>query len=218
MRKKFKIIITFLLIIFLTGCSGNYNLKINSDLSIDEDLQLTIKGKDSYQKTLDIFEENNIDKKNYDVSISEDTVQISYTDKFSSIEDYILNSKVYNQMFNKIEYNKKGSNIDLYVDENIKLKNNYNLSNGSNLTDFDVIQVNITNPFKVKLHNAEIVNDKVYTWSLTNNQGHKKIQMQFKSSLDKFPIKPVIVGSLIVIVSFILLFNLYKRYKSRQNV
>lgn len=219
MNKKIRIIILSLLLIFLTGCSGNYNLNINNDLSVDEKLELSIdNSKDIYNKTVELFEKNNIDSKKYDVSINGNSVRIKYNDKFDSIGDYILNSKVYTLLFNKIEYNSSNNIIDLYVNENIKLKNNYTQLNGTNLTDLDVIQVNITNPYKVVITNAEIINDKTYTWSITNKDEFKKLQMQFKTSLDKFPIKPVVVGSLIIIVSLILLYNLYKRFMKSKNI
>lgn len=219
MNKKIQVILLSLLLIFLTGCSGNYDLNINNDLSIDEKLELSIdNSKDAYNKTVELFEKNNIDSKKYDVSINGNFVRIKYNDKFDSIGDYILNSKVYTLLFNKIEYNSSNNIIDLYVNENIKLKNNYTQLNGTNLTDLDVIQVNITNPYKVVITNAEIINDKTYTWSITNKDELKKIQMQFKTSLDKFPIKPVVVGSLIIIVSLILLYNLYKRFMKSKNI
>lgn len=219
MNKKIQVILLSLLLIFLTGCSGNYDLNINNDLSIDEKLELSIdNSKDAYNKTVELFEKNNIDSKKYDVSINGNSVRIKYNDKFDSIGDYILNSKVYTLLFNKIEYNSSNNIIDLYVNENIKLKNNYTQLNGTNLTDLDVIQVNITNPYKVVITNAEIINDKTYTWSITNKDELKKIQMQFKTSLDKFPIKPVVVGSLIIIVSLILLYNLYKKFMKSKNI
>lgn len=219
MNKKIQVILLSLLLIFLTGCSGNYDLNINNDLSIDEKLELSIdNSKDAYNKTVELFEKNNIDSKKYDVSINGNSVRIKYNDKFDSIGDYILNSKVYTLLFNKIEYNSSNNIIDLYLNENIKLKNNYTQLNGTNLTDLDVIQVNITNPYKVVITNAEIINDKTYTWSITNKDELKKIQMQFKTSLDKFPIKPVVVGSLIIIVSLILLYNLYKRFMKSKNI
>ena len=218
MNKKLRIVLLSFLLIFITGCSGNYDLKINNDLSIDEKLELSIKNEnDAYQKTVDIFEKNNIDKKKYNVSINENDVKIEYNDKFVSIEDYVLNSKVYGLLFDKIEYNKTNNFIDIYTNDNIKLKNSYTQINGTNLTDFYVIQVNITNPYKVIITNAEIVNDKTYTWSITNKDNNKKIQMQFKPNLDVFPIRPVVVGLLIIIVSTILLYRLYRRYKKSQN-
>ena len=216
MKRKFKIIILFLMIVILTGCSGNYNIKINADLSIDENLELSIDNNDdAYEKTLKLFEENNIKKNKYDVNISDDKVVIKYKDKFDSIEDYILNSKVYPQLFNKVQYNKGRDYIDLYVDENLKIKNQ-NSINSSNLTDLDVIQVNIENPFNINYTNAELINQNTYTWSIKKGDRSKNIYMQFRPNFNKFPYRPVIVGSLIIIISFYLIYKLIRKYKISQ--
>ena len=56
MNKKLKIFIIGILLILVTGCSGNYNLKINDDMSINEELYLTIdNSNNAYTKTLKIF-------------------------------------------------------------------------------------------------------------------------------------------------------------------
>ena len=68
MKNKFKFLFLIICIIFLTGCSGNYNLKINEDLSIDEELLLSIENGDGiYNNTIKIFEENDIDEDKYSV-------------------------------------------------------------------------------------------------------------------------------------------------------
>ena len=217
MKQKFKIIILFLMVVILTGCSGNYNIKINADLSIDEKLELSIdNSENTYENTLKIFEDNKIKRDKYDVNISDNKVLITYKDKFDSIEDYILNSKVYPQLFNKIQYNKGRDYIDLYVDENLKIKNQYNINNSSNLTDLDVIQVNIENPFNIDYTNAELINHHTYTWSIKKDDTSKKIYMQFKPNFNKFPYRPVIVGTLVVLISFYLIYKLIKKYKISQ--
>lgn len=217
MRQKIKIIILFLMLIVLTGCSGNYNIKINADLSIEEKLELNVENSDdTYEKTLKIFEDNKINKDKYDVNISNDEVIIKYKDKYDSIEDYIINSKVYPQIFNKIQYNKGKDYIELYVDENLKIKNNNINSSSSNLTDLDVIQLNIENPFNINYTNAEITNQHMYTWTIKKGDTNKKIYMQFKPNFNKFPYRPVIVGILILIVSFYLIYKLVSKYKKTQ--
>lgn len=217
MNKIIKILLIGFLIIIISGCSGNYNLIINKDKSISEELDITIKNENNaYQKTLNIFEENNIDKDKYKVSVVDNEVKINYKDSFTSIEDYILNSKIYHQLFDNIQYNKKDDNISLYVNENLKLKNNINNLNGTNLNDIDIIQINITNPFKVSNNNAEIINERVYTWSIKNTDIEKEINMEFKDTLDEFPYRAVIVGSLIFVVVIIFGIRLLRRYKKTQ--
>jgi len=218
MKKYVKILSMLLILILLTGCSGNYDLNINSDLSIDEKLELTIDGEENYEKTVKLFEDNKISKSKYKISIDSDEVNIIYKEKYLSFEDYILNSKVYNQIFNEIQYNRTMDYIDLYVDENIKQNNKLTKLNGSNLTDFDVIQVNIKNPYKVDVTNAELINDKTYTWSITKDDLNKVFHMQFKPSLNEFPYRPVIVGVLLLILSTVFIISIYKRYRDTQRI
>lgn len=51
MKKKIKYIVISVLLLLVTGCSGNYNVKINEDMSVNEELYLTIENKEGlYQK------------------------------------------------------------------------------------------------------------------------------------------------------------------------
>ena len=219
MTKYIKLIFIGIILVLLTGCSGNYNLKINKDLTINEELELTLeKESETYEKTLKIFEDNNIDTSKYKIVTSGDEVQITYKENYNSIEDYIVNSKVYPQLVDKIEYNKKDGNVDLYVDENLKVKNSVTDNIGTNLLDFDVIQVNIINPFKINVTNAELQNEDTYTWSLTKDNPDLKVQMQFRPTMNRIPYRPIIVLVVIVLSSFILIYRFSKRFKGRQKI
>lgn len=220
MNKRLKIFIISILLILVTGCSGNYNLKINDDMSINEELYLTIdNSNNAYTKTLKIFKENNIPEKDYEVVLSDNNVRITYNKKYNSIEEYLLDSKVYHELIDEIQFNKSNDYIDLYVNQKLKLSNdNVIKTNGTNLTDLDVLQINIENPFDVNFSNAEIVNDNVYTWAIKKGDIEKKIQMQFKPSLNVFPYKQAAVLSTVIICSLIIIFTIYGRYKKRQKI
>lgn len=219
MNKKLKIFIIGILLILVTGCSGNYNLKINDDMSIDEELYLTIDNtNNTYTKTLKIFRKNNIPEKDYEVVLSDNNVRITYNKKYDSMEEYILDSKIYHELIDEIQFNKSNDYIDLYVNQKLKLSNDNIKSNGTNLVDLDVLQINIENPFSVNYTNAEIVNDNVYTWTIKKGDIEKKIQMQFKPSLNVFPYKQVAVLSTVIICSLIIIFTIYRRYKKRQKI
>lgn len=219
MNKKIKYIVISVLLLLVTGCSGNYNVKINEDMSVNEELYLTIENKEGlYQKTLKIFNDNNVKEKDYEVVLSDDNLKITYNASYNSIEEYILNSKVYHQLIDNIELNKSNNYVDLYVNEKLKLSNSNMKQNGTNLTDLDVLQVNIENPFEVNFSNAELVTDNVYTWTIKNGDIEKKIQMQFKPSLDIFPYRQVIVLSIVIICFVIIGVSIYVRYKKSQKI
>ena len=159
MKNKIKIVILVLSVVLLTGCSGNYNLKINKDLSVEENLYLTIDNtSDAYKNTLKIFDDNKIDKSNYDVSVNGNNVVIEYNEKFKTIDQYLLNSKIYHQLFDNISYNKTEKYIDLYTSQNLKLKGNSYIGNTS---DLDVLQINVQMPFKMINDNSDISNDDI---------------------------------------------------------
>lgn len=220
MDKKLKIFIIGILLILVTGCSGNYNLKINDDMSINEELYLTIdNSNNAYTKTLKIFKENNIPEDDYEVVLSDNNVRITYNKKYDSIEEYLLNSKVYHELIDEIQFNKSNNYIDLYVNQKLKVSNDNGIKmNGTNLVDLDVLQINIENPFDVNFSNAEIVNDNVYTWTIKKGDTEKKIQMQFKPSLNIFPYKQVAVLSTVIVCILIIIFTIYGRYKKRQKI
>lgn len=219
MNKKIKYIVISVLLLLVTGCSGNYNVKINEDMSVNEELYLNIENKEGlYQKTLKIFNDNNVKEKDYEVVLSDDNLKITYNASYNSIEEYILNSKVYHQLIDNIELNKSNNYVDLYVNEKLKLSNLNMKQNGTNLTDLDVLQVNIENPFEVNFSNAELVTDNVYTWTIKNGDIEKKIQMQFKPSLDIFPYRQVIVLSVVIICFVIIGVSIYIRYKKSQKI
>ena len=219
MNKKIKYIVISVLLLLVTGCSGNYNVKINEDMSVNEELYLTIENKEGlYQKTLKIFNDNNVKEKDYEVVLSDDNLKITYNASYNSIEEYILNSKVYHQLIDNIELNKSNNYVDLYVNEKLKLSNSNMKQNGTNLTDLDVLQVNIENPFEVNFSNAGLVTDNVYTWTIKNGDIEKKIQMQFKPSLDIFPYRQVIVLSVVIICFVIIGVSIYIRYKKSQKI
>lgn len=216
MKNKIKILILVLSVVLLTGCSGNYNLKINKDLSVEENLYLTIDNtSDAYKNTLKIFDDNKIDKNNYDVSVSGNNVVIEYNEKFKTIDQYLLNSKIYHQLFDNISYNKTEKYIDLYTSQNLKLKGNSYIGNTS---DIDVLQINVQMPFKMISDNSDISNDDIYTWTIDKNTENKKIAMHFTADPQSFPYAQVIVISLVVIALTVFAIMIIRMYKEKQQI
>lgn len=220
MNRQLKIFIILIFLLLVTGCSGNYNLKINEDMSIDEELYLTVENNNNtYQKTIKIFKDNNIPEKDYEVVVSEKNVRITYNKSYDSIEEYLLDSKIYHELIDEIQFNKSNDYIDLYVNQKLRLSNLNGVKiNGTNLTDLDVLQINIENPFEVNFSNAEIINDNVYTWTIKKGDTEKKIQIQFKPSLNVFPYKQIGVLFTVIICSLIIVLTIYSRYKKRQKI
>lgn len=215
--KKFKIISLLFVIFLFTGCSGSYDVIINEDLSITEQLNLELQNTgDEYNKTLKIFNDNKVDRDNYNVSINGSKVIINYSDKFNSIDDYILNSKIYHQLIDEIKYSKIDNYIDIYVDQNLKLKNDGN--NIGNVSDIDFLQVNIKNPYKTIISNEDSYNENTYTWNITKDNINKKILMQFETKTDKVPYGTFIMVVVLSISIFSLAYIIVKNYRNANKI
>lgn len=215
--KKIKIIVSLLIVFLLTGCSGNYDITINKDLSISEELNLELVNTgNEYNKTLKIFEDNNINKDNYRVSVNGSKVVIKYNEEFSSIDDYILNSKIYHQLIDEIKYSKVDDNIDIYIDQNLKLKTDDN--NIGNISDIDFLQINIKNPYKVIVSNEDSYNQDIYSWTISKDTINKKLLMQFEPKSDKFPYGTVIMIIVLSICIFALVHMVIKSYKNAHKI
>lgn len=210
--KKIKLITILLIIFLVTGCVGDYNISINGDLSINEELNLELENTGvEYSKTLKLFNDNKISKDNYNVSINDSNVIIKYTEHFDSIDDYILNSKIYHILIDEIKYSRTDDYIDIYINQNLKLNNDKN--NVGNLSDIDFLQINIKNPYKVIVNNADSLGDDIYTWNINKDTINKKILMQFEPKSAKIPYRAIIPAIVLVICISILAYIIIRNYK-----
>jgi hypothetical protein len=215
--KRIRIILLFVFIFLITGCTGKYDVKINDDLSVDESLYLEIKNAD-YEKTLNIFEENGIKKDNYSVSRSSNSVIIKYNESFESLDDYILDSKVYHQLIDDIQYTKNDKYIDLYVDEKLKLKNSSDSTLIGNVNDLESLDINVELPFKVLTSNADSINDNTYTWNINKDSLNQKMFIQFNQNRSNNLSMQLIVFVVIIICSIILGVYITKTYKEKHKI
>ena len=182
--KKIRYVLLILIVLLFSGCAGNYNLTFNKDLSVTEELNVTIEDKgDTYEKTYSIFEQANIDEDKYEIVIIDDKVRIKYKENYSSFSNYYLNSKLYKMLFENIEYKKDNRGIKINAKDNLKLndKNNQNIVNSYDITDF---KINMIIPFSVNNSNADSVKENTYTWNLNNNDTYKEISVDFSYKQD----------------------------------
>lgn len=178
--KKIKFLILILFIIVLTGCKGDYNLTVNKDLSLKEEINFSIDNvDDAYDKTYKLFESNEVDDSLYSISQTDDYINIHYVEEFSSFEDYILNSKFYTMIFGNEDFKKDNKSIYYKGLANLKLDDNStgsNLNNSYYITDMNI---NLTIPFVIKDNNADKVNGNTLTWKLDEEDTYKNINFSF---------------------------------------
>ena len=215
--KKIKYILVLFIIILLTGCSGTYNLTINKDFSVDEKLELKVDRNDeTYNRTLNLFKNNKIPSDKYKVSVTKNNVEIKYNEKYNSIEEYIINSKLYHQFFDNIDYTYKEGKIQLFGESIMYLdkSNSNNLINNYNIS---MLNVNIDTPFKILYSNSDSKTDNTLTWKLDNNTKEKNISMIFDVEKSRNNIREyVLLGALTVIVFGSLIVLILRFYNSKK--
>ena len=212
--KRIKILIIIISIFIFSGCKGEYNIIINKDLTISENVNISIENKDNaYEKTINLFENNDIEESRYKVTKNDDYVNIKYKEDFSNFEDYFLNSKFYNRIISNEDFNKnnKGlkyksfTNLKLDDKENSKLNNSFYISN---------LKINITSPYTIKENNADEVNNNTLTWILKENDTQKKFSFNLEyMKRNNFYIVIILLCILIVIIPTIYLIIKYFKEK-----
>ena len=212
--KKFKYILILLIVFLFSGCSGNYNLTFNKDLSIEEELNISINNEnDNYDKTFDLFKKAEIEEDKYKIVVHNDKVNIVYKEKYKSFPDYYINSKLYKMFFETIEYDRDNKGMTIKTESNFKLddKNSQNIINSY---DIENLNINLNIPFSVNSNNADKVSNNIYTWELKNNSTYKNIEVDFSYQNDKTSniIFLVLVGvSSLIIIGYIVNYVLKNR-------
>ncbi len=222
-----KKIILFLVLSLLTGCSLNYELKINKDLSVIETINVIeprskitmyVQDVDEYiQENIDNFssqEEYNI-YNIYDGSNETRAIGIATVD-YNNFNDYCETNTINDYFF---------SDCKVYENENI-ITINLESSTANDLfvsTDleealFTSASISIIIPFKVVSNNADSIDleSSTYTWKYTTEDYLKDISITYNTTEEN--VKPVnysmyIIGGiiLVVIISGIVIYTKYKQ-------
>jgi hypothetical protein len=193
--KKIKYVLVIFIILLFTGCSGNYNLKFNKDLSVEEELNVIIENTDdNYERTYSIFEQSGIDSKKYEIAIVDEGIRIKYKEKYDSFDEYYLDSNLYKMFFKNIEFTKDETGMKINAKNILKLddKGSQNIINSY---DIDDLKINMIIPFSVNKTNADTKKNNTYTWKLNKNDTYKEINMNFSYEQDK--IYGIVILSLI---------------------
>ena len=207
--KKNKIILLILVMLLFSGCSVKYNLYINEDLTVNEEVTATemsnelktMTGQDPKVAANSIYNYYKIDGVKYSVSTVSDTSKTTGTasTSFNSLEDYEDYFK--SDIIKEVNITKKGSLITLEYKQDVPL-NDYD----SQSLVYDDIEVNIEVPFKVTKHNADDVDGNTYTWNIKKDGKLKKIKITFNKDQTDISKKINLFGFLEVNVKYSVLF------------
>lgn len=222
----------FLIILILTlcfGCTANYNLKINEDLTVEENIT-GLENDEFYNRyyhstkshVVDFVmatKEDYLKQQNYNMkeTSKENLYGATVSKTYSSIEDYYNNSKAYLQYYDSWNIENKSGIITISLKDKLS-------KNGNSLDRYMVDDgtVSITLPFEVIDNNADKYNRKnnTYTWNV-DSSNDKEIFIQFDSKKllsEKFNFIYPIVFIVIAFVALFLILFFVKKNKYRNQV
>lgn len=196
--KKIKVLILLIILVLVSGCSGTYDLNINKDLTISEELNVTLEGEaSSYDKINQLFKSNNIDEDKYKIVIEENNLNVTYNESYDSIENYLLKSFLYKQLFSKISYNTDRKEFSLEA-SNIFNNTNPKLNYSNSIKN---LRINVNTPLNIVDENSDLSNEDTYTWTIDDTTKEKNAYIVFDVKS-----RVLTTGSILVITSFALVF------------
>lgn len=223
-----KKIFIFITLFLLTGCSNQYKLTINEDLSINEEIRMV--AEDDYFFDMDYTEAKKVldmemgmkDKeKIYSYSLQEDNGYIvNLNRKFSNYQEYLEKSKLYKRVY---------ENLNIVQNDNIIVINSIG---DANLKDFvsyyekdteeekDGVATlftydcyfSIKLPFDVVNHNADKVDKKnnIYYWIIENDTTNKEVNISFDINKEYISVQKIVSDNytIFIIVAIIIVIAL----------
>ena len=213
-----KILILLILMISLTGCEAVYNLDINNNTFTEELILTTNDKRSKSQKTVNValkskipvddnyykpevnFKQNNL--KYYQISKIDTDNELGARYKANLTKEEYLTSTLVKEHFPNFKLNETGNIISLNLGKKENIFDNY--------PDLDKLTINITINNKVTKHNADGVNNNIYTRNLTkDNYNKKEIYLNYnknekhsETEEEKFNYNIIFIIIGIIIISF----------------
>ena len=213
--KKIKVLFLLLVLVLITGCSGTYNLKIDKDLSVKEELNVVLENEaTSFEEFNSLLKNNKIDSNDYKLVTQGDNLNLSYSHEYNSIEEYLLESKVYKQLFDNISYDTDRKDFTLEA-KNIFNLDNPNMNNSKNVK---LLQINVTTPLYVIDENSDSISENTYSWTIDNKTKEKDLYIEFSVDDRNLNTGSIIILSTIAISSIILVIIIVKRILNSRKI
>ncbi len=218
MVPKIKIVVVFVVLLLLTGCTINYDLTINEN-SIDEKIS------------------GNVNKSEYQLSDEDTSPNLFYTLINGDVPALVVGDDLYkkdiSELEDKLNYNYSytyNNNFDksriinsCFENHIISETDKYyhiELSGKFYCLYSDKININVTSNYEVIDNNADKINGNKYVWTIDNSNGvdilltiskEEKYEEPVKAKMfSTFQIVGLIVFALLTIITYIL----YKRKNS----
>ena len=174
-----KVILLIIVVLFVSGCNAEYNLVIEGD-NLKEELIINA-------ENIEESDSIELNERDYSAIVGEDTLLYSkekekVSDAYRMILSYgfdrgnIRTSKMVNTCFDSVIVTNTSTMLRT-------LTSNYNKCFDL-YTSLNNLTINIKTPNEVTFHNADKVNDGVYTWNVSRkNHKDKPIQLVMSNNL-----------------------------------
>lgn len=225
-----KVIILIFICLFCIGCEAKYELTINEDLTVDENITGLEDNeffgkyyKSTKERVVGFLTETVDDYLNelgyVKTFIDEgDLAGALVSKKFSSIEEYFEKSQSYTQFYDDWDYSIKNRIVTISLKDQL-------LRNEDSIDRYviDTCEVSITLPFKVKKSNASHIdkNTNTYTWNL-NDKEAKDIYIKFdttkKASYDNSNYLSYTIIIIVLIAITVLVYYIYDKNKLNNEI
>ena len=207
-----KVILLLISLFLVTGCSVQYDVLIDDDLKVHETSK--IMGSDDlyelYYKTSkvhvleDLLENYQDDLKNNNYSFKlykESNPYIILEREYNDIQNYLNNSKLFNDYFDKMSYNVSGNIIKIETE-------GFNPNEEDNPDRFNVsdINISITSKYQVVNSNASKIDKdtNTYHFIINNETTDFKIILEIDTS-KKFNANSEKIVMIIIAIIFLIL-------------
>lgn len=202
--RKHKIVLLIVILLSLTGCSFEYNIKIDTN-TISEENIVYIPNTDKNNIKLEV--EKLVSKYTgptnslgmYKQSVIEDNNNfgMSYKKNYDTLNDY-NNSLSFSICYDNYKLIKEKDKIVISTSKRFNCFNKY--------SELDDVTINIDSRLEVESSNADEVNGNIYTWNINkSNADNKPINIVLKPNTEQKEKQRQLSVVLLVIAAFILL-------------
>ena len=185
--KRIKIVLLMILVLLVSGCSVKYNLTINDDKSVNEEviaeeytkrmnLSTGLSDKESIDYLYNLF--NRVGLKTKITSKKDGNLTIATVKGYhDSLDDYVDNFN--SDIVKQVNMTKKDNIVTLRFKQSEVLS-----TTSSKGFAYNKIKVSIEVPFKVVDHNATSIQKNIYSWEIKEDEPVKEMMISFDEYLE----------------------------------
>ena len=202
--KEYKLVLLIIILLSLTGCSFEYNIKVNTNTITEENvIYIANTNKNNIKQEVESLVNNYTGPTNslgmYEQSVVEKNNEfgMSYKKTYDELTDY-NHSLSFSICYDNYKLIKEKDKIVISTSKRFNCFNKY--------SDLDDVTINIDSRLEVESSNADEVNGNIYTWNINkSNADNKPINIVLKPNTEQKEKQRQLSVVLLVISAFILL-------------